>query len=156
MFKKENQKGFTIIEVLIVLAIAGLIMLVVFLAVPALQRNARNTARTSDASLFAASINQCITNNNGKIDNCKVVTTGAGTGISFTGTEFSQLTVRPQYTDDASRMANGTGAATNRILYGIGYKCDGSQGVPGGARQFAVLYRTEGGGSSSTLACVQG
>ncbi|MDQ3065292.1 MAG: prepilin-type N-terminal cleavage/methylation domain-containing protein, partial [bacterium] len=36
---KNNNKGFTIIEVLIVLAIAGLIMLIVFLAVPALQRN---------------------------------------------------------------------------------------------------------------------
>jgi prepilin-type N-terminal cleavage/methylation domain-containing protein len=34
----KKEKGFTIIEVMIVLAIAGLIMLVVFLAVPALQR----------------------------------------------------------------------------------------------------------------------
>ncbi|HPW47952.1 MAG TPA: prepilin-type N-terminal cleavage/methylation domain-containing protein, partial [Candidatus Saccharibacteria bacterium] len=38
MYKKD-QKGFTIIEVLIVLAIAALILLIVFLAVPALQRN---------------------------------------------------------------------------------------------------------------------
>ena len=45
--KKRNQ-GFTIIEVMIVLAIAGLIMLIVFLAVPALQRNQRNTARKQD------------------------------------------------------------------------------------------------------------
>jgi prepilin-type N-terminal cleavage/methylation domain-containing protein len=36
---KNNKKGFTIIEVLIVLAIAGVIMVIVFLAVPALQRN---------------------------------------------------------------------------------------------------------------------
>jgi prepilin-type N-terminal cleavage/methylation domain-containing protein len=34
----KNKEGFTIIEVLIVLAIAGLIMLVVLLAVPGLQR----------------------------------------------------------------------------------------------------------------------
>jgi prepilin-type N-terminal cleavage/methylation domain-containing protein len=32
--QKRKEDGFTIIEVLIVLAIAGLIMLVVFLAVP--------------------------------------------------------------------------------------------------------------------------
>src|SRR5258708_36141034 len=51
----KSQKGFTIIEVMIVLVIAGLILLIVFLAVPALQRNARNTHRKSDiAGLLAA------------------------------------------------------------------------------------------------------
>ena len=39
MFRIEDKKGFTIVETLIVLAIIGAIMLVVFLAVPALQRN---------------------------------------------------------------------------------------------------------------------
>ena len=51
-YKTKRDEGFTIIEVLIVLAIAGLIMLIVFLAVPALQRNSRNTQRTNDASLI--------------------------------------------------------------------------------------------------------
>ena len=44
---KKDNKGFTIIEVLIVLAIAGLIMLTVFLAVPSLQR--QQTAREHPA-----------------------------------------------------------------------------------------------------------
>ena len=35
----KDAKGFTIIEVALVLAIAGLIFLVVFLALPALQRS---------------------------------------------------------------------------------------------------------------------
>lgn len=56
-------RGFTIIEVLIVLAIAGLILLVVFLAVPALQRNARNTQRKHDAALISAAINGYKTDN---------------------------------------------------------------------------------------------
>ena len=63
----KNQDGFTIIEVLIVLAIAGLIMLIVFLAVPALQRNARNTARKSDASHLASAVNDFISNNGGQL-----------------------------------------------------------------------------------------
>lgn len=39
--KNQNltKKGFTIIEVVLVLAIAGLIFLMVFLALPALQRS---------------------------------------------------------------------------------------------------------------------
>jgi prepilin-type N-terminal cleavage/methylation domain-containing protein len=55
---KNNNKGFTIIEVLIVLAIAGLIMLIVFLAVPALQRNSRNTQRKSDAGALLAAVQE--------------------------------------------------------------------------------------------------
>ena len=39
---KSNTKGLTIIEVVLVLAIAGLIFLMVFIALPALQRNQRD------------------------------------------------------------------------------------------------------------------
>jgi prepilin-type N-terminal cleavage/methylation domain-containing protein len=63
---KNKAKGFTIVEVMIVLAIAGLIMLIVFLAVPALQRNSRNTARRNDASRIAAAVNNYVANNNGQ------------------------------------------------------------------------------------------
>lgn len=52
-YKKQRDKGFTIVEVLIVLAIAGLIMVVVFLAVPQLQRNNRNNTRKTDARFVA-------------------------------------------------------------------------------------------------------
>lgn len=64
--KKRNQ-GFTIIEVLIVLAIAGLIMLIVFLAVPALRRNSENTAARNDASKVSAAVSEFVSNNNGKL-----------------------------------------------------------------------------------------
>ncbi len=62
---RKADKGFTIIEVMIVLAIAGLIMLIVFLAVPALQRNSRNTNRRSDAARISSAVANFIANNNG-------------------------------------------------------------------------------------------
>ncbi|HSW85160.1 MAG TPA: prepilin-type N-terminal cleavage/methylation domain-containing protein [Candidatus Saccharimonadales bacterium] len=65
--RKETTKGFTIIEVMIVLAIAGLILLIVFLAIPALQRNARNTQRKSDVSAMLAAMNNFTNNNNGSL-----------------------------------------------------------------------------------------
>ena len=65
--KQNNQEGFTIIEVMIVLAIAALIMLIVFLAIPALQRNSRNTARKSDAARLTAAAANFGTNNNGLV-----------------------------------------------------------------------------------------
>src|SRR5687767_1601772 len=62
---QNKEKGFTIIEVLIVLAIAGLIVLIVFLAVPALQRNSRNTQRKNDASQVLGAVQEDVNNNNG-------------------------------------------------------------------------------------------
>ena len=56
------KRGFTIIEVMIVLAIAGFILLMVFLAVPALQRNSRNNARRNDAAAIAASVTSFMDN----------------------------------------------------------------------------------------------
>ena len=62
----KNKKGFTIIEVVLVLAIAGLIFLMVFIALPALQRSQRNTQREDDISRFLTAANDFQTNNNGK------------------------------------------------------------------------------------------
>jgi len=61
----NNKKGFTIIEVVLVLAIAGLIFLIVFLAVPALQSNRRDTQRRSDLGRFTAQLENFAANRNG-------------------------------------------------------------------------------------------
>ena len=63
MVKNNNKKGFTIIEVVLVLAIAGLIFLMVFIALPALQRSQRNTQRENDISRFMTEMNNYRTNN---------------------------------------------------------------------------------------------
>ena len=62
----QNNKGFTIIEVVLVLAIAGLIFLMVFLALPALQRSQRDTARKNDVALVSSAIKSWRSNNRGK------------------------------------------------------------------------------------------
>ena len=56
MTKNDNKKGFTIIEVVLVLAIAGLIFAMVFIALPALQRSQHDQSRKNDASTVAAAI----------------------------------------------------------------------------------------------------
>lgn len=62
---KSNYQGFTIIEVVLVLAIAGLIFLMVFIALPALQRSQRDQARRTDVGLVAAAIRNWRSNNRG-------------------------------------------------------------------------------------------
>lgn len=63
----NSKKGFTIIEVVLVLAIAGLIFLMVFIALPAMQTAQRDTQRRNDMSRFASQITQYSSNNRGKI-----------------------------------------------------------------------------------------
>jgi prepilin-type N-terminal cleavage/methylation domain-containing protein len=62
----RNSSGFTIVEVLIVLAIAGLIMLIVFLAVPQLQRMARNHQRKQAVEYAFSELEQYKAYHNGK------------------------------------------------------------------------------------------
>ena len=53
-----NARGFTIIEVALVLAIAGLIFLVVFLALPAAQKSQRDSARKQAVARVVSAIEQ--------------------------------------------------------------------------------------------------
>ena|GEM_PF-365718 len=67
--KQKTNQGFTIIEVVLVLAIAGLIFLMVFIAVPALQRNQRDTDRRNVYSGIGTGITNFRSKNNGRLPN---------------------------------------------------------------------------------------
>lgn len=129
----KKQDGFTIIEVMIVLAIAGLIMLIVFLAVPALQRNARNTSRQNDASRMVAAVNECITNNNGRVDEC--------------GNTFGALELDNYYDLQDNQQLTTQGAPTiNSFAFAYDTRCDdtGTNAVAGGgSRSFTIAYQIE-------------
>lgn len=134
---KNLNKGFTIVEVMIVLAIGGMIMLIVFLAVPALQRNSRNNQRTADASRTAAAVNECLANTNGTVASC-----GIG-GID------------PTYIDIASNsQLTGTGGATvDGLALAWGAKCNqagtASETAGAGAKSFTITYEVETRGAAA-------
>lgn len=65
MKKHKDYRGFTIIEVVLVLAVAGLIFLMIFLALPALQRSQRDTQRKNDARNLLAAIIEFQSHNKG-------------------------------------------------------------------------------------------
>ena len=64
--KNLTKKGFTIIEVVLALAIAGLIFLMVFLALPALQRSQRDTQRKQDVAMVVTALHNWKANNKGR------------------------------------------------------------------------------------------
>lgn len=82
LLQKKRAEGFTIIEVMIVLAIAGLIMVIVFIAVPQLQRNQRDNARQSIADRVKAEMETYAGNNQGQypFNTTACVSTGSNVG----------------------------------------------------------------------------
>jgi len=138
---KKDNKGFTIIEVLIVLAIAGLIMLVVFLAVPALQRSSRNTQREADATKVSAAMAACMANRNGTVtsydSSAELVSNG---GLDLT--KLQQLTTVNYLTGGVI----GAPGDTKTITFGFGSQCkpEGDTAISStSTRQGAMVYRIE-------------
>ena len=67
MSQTVKKRGFTIIEVVLVLAIAGLIFMMVFLAFPALQRSQKDTQRRDQLSGLVTQIIQFQSNNRNQL-----------------------------------------------------------------------------------------
>lgn len=146
---KKNRSGFTIIEVMIVLAIAGVIMLAVFLAVPALQRNSRNSQRQSDASLIAAAVNECLNARNGTVSSCDTLPEISPNFLDLT--KLRQLT-----TVTVSAAAPSAPADTQTANVGFVARCtsDGSGVQAGTARQFALYFNNENTSAGNVSRCI--
>ena len=167
---QKNKQGFTIIEVVLVLAIAGLIFLMVFIALPALQRSQRDTQRRDDMARFATAIVQYQSNNGGKIP-------GEGTTSDITSAAFSTTNCNSDSANAATKLLctylNANGSSTNEFkdpdgtAYTIVIKSAVSQPTSmdhkvyfypkayckgetvttsSNARDYAIAYRLEGSG----------
>ena len=90
------SSGFTIIEVALVLAIAGLIFLVVFLALPALQKSQKDMAARQDVGRIVSALQMYKTDNNGELPpGPNNYYPGHDTGFSrYFGGKLSQITTR--------------------------------------------------------------
>lgn len=165
VYKQKREQGFTIIEVLIVLAIAALIFLIVFLAVPALQRNSRNTSRKSDVANVLAAINEYVSNNNGSLP-----TTCSGTNPIQIGAAATGSQAKVGYFTGGcvtSGVANGqveilasfaataalNGASKDYVIIVPGASCSSGAAVAGGARSIAALYEIENGSGTFASQC---
>lgn len=149
--EKNKTQGFTIIEVVLVLAIAGLIFLMVFIALPALQRNQRDTQRKSDLSRILTQVEQYKTNNRGQIPSNLI---DDGNGSSFVkkylggslntanDKDYVDPTTGTGYVFEAVGVAEPS--AIGRVAYAGGSICgvDGAftSGTP---RQLALSIKLE-------------
>lgn len=152
LINKNNKKGFTIIEVVLVLAIAGLIFLMVFLALPALQRSQRDTQRKNDASRLRAAITDYTSNNRGSLP----IVDGKLKGDFITnyvlkgGSTFNDPTTNSPYT---VKVGVGTpDAAMGSMLVSNKAKCGDDGRIEDQGEAIVVSVRTENGVGN----CVQG
>lgn len=157
----KKEKGFTIIEVVLVLAIAGLIFLMVFIALPSLQKSQRDGQRRSDISRVATQITAYANNNRGAVPSSLITRSGnparsfverylGGTqGAAIAGSEYIDPVTGEGYTF----LASGTSPTqVGQIGYAPGRIC-GTDGAfaTGSARQYALAIYLE---SSSAPYCV--
>ena len=147
-YNTKSKSGFTIIEVVLVLAIAGLIFLIVFLAVPALQRSQRDTQRRNDASRALTALSNYKSNNKGALPTTTATQGTFETSYLKTATEFKA----PNSDSAYGLVWNGTGTPTSaQVQIAVGYVCTGetiSNAAGDGATSRSVAVRTalEGGG----------
>lgn len=156
MNRQYKEKGFTIIEVVLVLAIAGLIFLMVFIALPALQRGQRDTQRKSDVSRINTQISNYQSANRGDIPsqaNLTTASTGfvarylAGTG-AVAGTEYKDPKSGTGYTLSAEAAASNstTVPGDGAIIYQAGVVCgtDGATTTSGATgRNYTLRIKLE-------------
>lgn len=153
----SNGGGFTIIEVMIVLAIAGLIMLIVFLAVPALQRSARNTQRKNDVAAVLAAINDYENNNGGAVPpsgsfsmsgNTLTISGGATTASATAKLGYyTAVTLNTAWTAPAA-------SATDTLAVNEASQCtSATAGAAGSTRQVAAIYGIETGSAAYAWQC---
>jgi prepilin-type N-terminal cleavage/methylation domain-containing protein len=135
----RSKKGFTLIEIVLVLAIAGLIMLIVFLAVSGAQKSRRDTQRKGDAQGLAAALEQYYSTNQ------SYPASGASPGATYwSRTDPSTGAAYTLTATVASAPATGT------IGYATGNICSGGLGTTTGAssNNYAVVVGLEQGGSA--------
>ena len=111
--KLRRNSGFTIIEVALVLAIAGLIFLVVFLALPALQNSQKDTAARQMVGQIASSVRNYQADNGGAMPVTAADIANCGTFFVWVPSVFLN------YLDRQSKSA-GISFQLNRTRYGVG------------------------------------
>ena len=157
---RNKLKGFTIIEVVLVLAIASLIFLMVFIALPALQKSQRDTSRKSEVGVVVAAITSYSSDNRGSLPNANATFAGYinGTFTAGTGITLKSATV----VKDAALPANATtttaadvsGMDVDTMVIVPKAVCDtGKQVKKGNNRQAAVLIGLEAGDGTSVFYC---
>ena len=123
-----KERGFTIIEVVLVLAIAGLIFIMVFIALPALQASQRNQQRRRDVAMIRAAFEQWKKNNKKSVTDSFTSRNDANGFCTFykryLGEEFKDPTTGEPYKVALWGSTNVVDCITGEVFPRDGYDPD--------------------------------
>ena len=148
MITHKKEKGFTIIEVVLVLAIAALIFLMVFIALPGLQRSQRDSQRKNDLSRALNAVTSYTSNNRGALPAGQTGWNGLITNYLTAG---GDTFIDPSGSDYAFKVTGTVPSAFDpeapNIYVTVGSVCNGESLVANqGTRKVALQMKLEGGG----------
>jgi prepilin-type N-terminal cleavage/methylation domain-containing protein len=134
---EQKQKGFTLIEIVIVLAIAALVLAGVLIAVSGAQKSRRDTQRKDDVGKIASYLEQYASNNNGD--------SPPADGTGFNGNYGQNL--KDPSSGDVYTIGTTDDRTAGQIQYLPGVDCAGADS---GSRVYALKYTLEQGGTYCT------
>jgi len=134
----KKDKGFTLIEIVLVLAIAGLLLVIVFLAVSGAQKSRRDTQRKSVLGQVAGQVEQYASGNGGTYP-----ATAAAFDTELTGTYKLANAKDPLSGTDYTYAALVTPSATAGagVLYTLG--ATGLKGCDGQLMESTRTFKVE-------------
>ena len=150
---RTNPKAFTMIEVILVLAISGLIFMGVFIALPNAQLNQRNATRRSDYSRLSTAISNWATDNNGRLPSPSDIKAEwldeAGQDPDGNAYTVQTCTLGASACDVPVKLSAGV----VRVYFAS--KCDGA-GTPasGPSRAFSIYAYMEDGSANGDTYCL--
>ncbi len=137
----KKEKGFTLIEIVLVLAIAGLLLVIVFLAVSGAQKSRRDSQRKNDLSRVAAQLESFASNTSGTYPATQAAFNAAfGAGGAYAVTNATDPLSGAVYTYGG--LVAPAGAVSAGFSYVLGQDC---AGAASGTRVYAVSVGLESG-----------
>lgn len=142
----RRPDGFTIVETMIVLALAGFILFLVLGAIPALQRSSRNNQRRQDVQNILQIISHYELNNSGNVPSQAVLRSLLNPRDRLTYYQPTDVTLTlPGLTPNLITTPNA--ATINNVLIRNRAKCEGTGGTASnrgaGYSDIVAQYRIE-------------
>lgn len=163
-----RNDGFTIVETLIVLAVAGLILLIVFMAIPSLERNSRNNQRRQDVQTILQAVSHYELNDSGNFPvncgpapACTSVKAGAPNDyfLRFLANKLSFYTTANQVMLSSTHSEGDSDTSVDKVYIHNYERCNPSGGTAtikaAGYSDVVALYSIEAGNSGTQPECEQ-
>ncbi|MBC7581851.1 prepilin-type N-terminal cleavage/methylation domain-containing protein [Aeromicrobium sp.] len=113
---KKQNKGFTIVELLIVIVVIGILAGLVITTYNGIQQKARNTERTTDLKTFQSQL-EAYNANNGRYPTSTDLGTNSGTNVTWTAANLKGMDKETLRDPKGSDFSLATASTANKYAY---------------------------------------